>query len=60
VQLLRRAFDATLKDPDFVADAKKTRLNIGPIPAADIERDIQGLFKLDPALIAKLKEVLYN
>jgi tripartite-type tricarboxylate transporter receptor subunit TctC len=60
VQLLRRAFDATLKDPDFVADAKKTRLNIGPIPAADIEKDIQGLFKLDSALLSKLKEVLYN
>src|SRR5262245_20064880 len=27
VQVLRRAFDATLKDPEFVADAKKSRLN---------------------------------
>ncbi|HSK31256.1 MAG TPA: tripartite tricarboxylate transporter substrate-binding protein [Candidatus Limnocylindria bacterium] len=60
VQLLRKAFDATLKDPEFVADAKKSRLNIGPIAVEDIEKDINGLFKLDPALIAKLKDVLYN
>ena len=60
VLALRKAFDGTLKDPDFVADAKKSRLNIGPIPVDDIEKDIAGLFKLDPKLVAKLKEVLYN
>lgn len=60
VQALRRAFDATLKDPEFIAEAKKSRLNIGPIPVEDIERDINGLFKLDPALVSKLKDVLYN
>lgn len=60
VQTLRRAFNATLKDPEFVAEAKKSRLNIGPIPVEDIEKDIQGLFKLDPGLVSKLKDVLYN
>jgi tripartite-type tricarboxylate transporter receptor subunit TctC len=60
VLALRSAFDATLKDPEFVADAKKSRLNIGPIAVEDIEKDISGLFKLDPALIGKLKDVLYN
>lgn len=60
VLALRKAFDATLKDPEFVADAKKSRLNIGPIPVEDIERDILGLFKLDPALVSKFKDVLYN
>jgi tripartite-type tricarboxylate transporter receptor subunit TctC len=60
LQALRKAFDATLKDPEFIADAKKSRLNINPIPVEDIEKDISGLFKLDPALVARLKEVLYN
>lgn len=60
VAALRKAFNATLKDPEFVADAKKSRLNIGPIPVEDIEKDIAGLFKLEPSLIAKLKDVLYN
>jgi tripartite-type tricarboxylate transporter receptor subunit TctC len=60
VQILRTAFDATLKDQEFLADAKKSKLNVDPIPVDEIERDIQGLFKLDPAMVTKLKEVLYN
>jgi tripartite-type tricarboxylate transporter receptor subunit TctC len=60
VHALRKAFDTTLKDPEFVADAKKARLNIDPVAPDEIEKDIAGLFKLDPALVSKLKEVLYN
>jgi tripartite-type tricarboxylate transporter receptor subunit TctC len=60
VQILRKAFEATLKDPEFAVDAKKSRLNIDPVAPDEIERDIAGLFKLDPALVSKLKEVLYN
>src|SRR3954454_22691003 len=31
VQLLRKAFDDTLNDPEFVADAKKSKLNVDPV-----------------------------
>ena len=60
VQILRKAFEATLKDPEFTADAKKSRLNVTYIPANEIERDIAGLFKLEPGLVSKLKDLLYN
>ncbi len=30
VEMLRKAFEATLKDPAFLADAKRTRLDINP------------------------------
>jgi tripartite-type tricarboxylate transporter receptor subunit TctC len=60
VQLLRKAFEATLKDPEFVAEAKKADLNIDPVTGEEVEKVIAGLFKLDQALIAKLKEILYN
>jgi tripartite-type tricarboxylate transporter receptor subunit TctC len=60
VQILRKAFETTLKDPEFTADAKKSRLNVNYIPADEIEKDIAGLFKLDPGLVGKLKEILYN
>ncbi|MBM4261765.1 MAG: hypothetical protein FJ145_10070 [Deltaproteobacteria bacterium] len=60
VQALRKAFDATLGDPEFLADAKKSRLNVEPVSVTELEKDIGGLFKLDPALVSKLKEVLYN
>jgi tripartite-type tricarboxylate transporter receptor subunit TctC len=60
VQLLRKAFDSTLKDPQFLADAKKSRLNVDPVGPEAIEKDIANLFKLDPSLISKFKEILYN
>jgi tripartite-type tricarboxylate transporter receptor subunit TctC len=60
VQLLRKAFDATLKDAEFLADAKKSKLNVDPVAVEDLEKDIAGLFKLDQTLVGKLKEILYN
>ena len=60
VQILRKAFDDTLKDAEFLADAKKSNLSVGPVPVDEIERDISALFKLDPTLVTKLKDLLYN
>jgi len=40
--------EATSKDPEYLADAKMTRLNVDPIPAGEIEMDVPGLFKLNP------------
>jgi tripartite-type tricarboxylate transporter receptor subunit TctC len=60
VQLLRKAFESTLKDSEFLADAKKSRLNVDPVGPEAIEKDIANLFKLDPSLINKFKDILYN
>jgi tripartite-type tricarboxylate transporter receptor subunit TctC len=60
VQTLRAAFDATLKDPEFLADAEKSKLNVDPVPVVEVEKDIQDLFKLDSGTISKLKDILYN
>ena len=58
VELLRQAFDATMKDSEFLADAKKANLEIEPITGQEMERLVAGIFKLDPALAAKLKSIL--
>lgn len=58
VQLLRKAFLETLKDPSFVAEAKKSNLEVDPVSGEELERLIEGFFKLEPGLVAKLKEVL--
>jgi tripartite-type tricarboxylate transporter receptor subunit TctC len=60
VQILRRGFIETLKDPEFLADAKKAKLGVNPVSGEEIEKTIAGLFKLDSKLIGKLKEILYN
>jgi tripartite-type tricarboxylate transporter receptor subunit TctC len=58
VQILRKAFIATLKDPDFVTEAKKTRLEIAPTTGEELEKIVQNLFGLDSQLLTRLKEAL--
>ena len=36
VQALRRAFDATMKDKEFLADANKLKLEIDPITGEQV------------------------
>jgi tripartite-type tricarboxylate transporter receptor subunit TctC len=58
VQLLRRAFVETLKDPEFVADAKKLRLDTNPLTGEELEKIVIQLFKMDASLVKQLKEIL--
>jgi tripartite-type tricarboxylate transporter receptor subunit TctC len=58
--VVAQSFWDTLKDPEFLADANKSKLNVDPVPADVIEKDISALFKLDPSMVGKLKDILYN
>jgi len=60
VQMLRKAFQDTLRDPAFLAEAERTKLEIVPISGEDIERTVGNLFKIEPALIAKLRTILLD
>lgn len=57
VETLRRAFRDTLRDPQFLDDAKKSKLSVDPVAGADVQRLVEGLFGLDPQLVAKLKTI---
>ncbi len=58
VETLRKAFSETMKDPEFLAEAKKANLDINPDDGAELEQNVREVFKLEPGLIAKLKEIL--
>jgi tripartite-type tricarboxylate transporter receptor subunit TctC len=58
VKILRNAFQATLKDPAFLADAKKSKLGVDPITGEELEEMVAALFKLSPQVVAKLKAAL--
>lgn len=58
VQLLRKAFMDTMKDAEFLTEAKKTKLDIDAVDGEGLETTIKGVLNLDPALVAKLKEIL--
>jgi hypothetical protein len=52
------AFMATIKDPEFLAEAKKANLDINPEDGATLEQNVKEILQLEPALVAKLKESL--
>jgi len=58
VQILRRAYMATMKDPEFLADAAKARLDINPLDGAELEKNVKDVFNLDAKLIPRAKEIL--
>jgi len=58
VQILRKAFIDTMKDPDFLADATKARLDVNPLDGAELEKNVREVFNLDKSLIPRAKEIL--
>jgi tripartite-type tricarboxylate transporter receptor subunit TctC len=58
VKILRDAFMRTMKDPEFLAEAKKAKLDLDPMPGEEVEKTVAGLFKISPGQTAKLKEIL--
>jgi hypothetical protein len=58
VEILRKALQDTMKDPEFLADATKSRLDIDPVTGTELENLVRGLFKLRPSMISKLKTIL--
>jgi tripartite-type tricarboxylate transporter receptor subunit TctC len=56
--MLRKAFVDSLKDPEFIADAKKSRLDTDPLTGEEIEKIVGQLFKMNASLVNQLKEIL--
>jgi tripartite-type tricarboxylate transporter receptor subunit TctC len=52
---LRRAFDATMKDPDFHADVERTRLAINPIAGEELQQLVADVSNLPPHLVEKVR-----
>ncbi len=58
VQILRKAFMDTLRDPELLAEAKKMTLAINPQPGEEVKKTVAEMFKTSPSMVAKLKDIL--
>jgi tripartite-type tricarboxylate transporter receptor subunit TctC len=56
-QALRAAFDATMTDKDFVAEATKQRLTVAPMNAADIEAFLKTLAKTPAHVVEAARRI---
>ena len=58
VNILRSAFDATMKDTEFLGEINKSKLEINPLSGTEVDGIVRKLFQMDAANITKIREVL--
>jgi tripartite-type tricarboxylate transporter receptor subunit TctC len=58
VEALRRAFDATMKDPDFVADAAQLQLELSPATGEEVQALVAKLAGTPANIAARVRAAL--
>jgi tripartite-type tricarboxylate transporter receptor subunit TctC len=58
VKLLRDAFNATMKDPAFLADIKKMRLTLDWVSGQDVQKTLANAYASPPDVVAAAKELM--
>jgi tripartite-type tricarboxylate transporter receptor subunit TctC len=57
---LAAAFDATMTDPEFLADAQKLQADISPVTAAEIETLLAEVYTTPKDIVALAAKALAN
>ncbi len=55
---LRAAFNATMKDPAYLAEAKKLKIDVDPMNAADLTAFVAQVAKTPAATVARVRKAL--
>jgi len=57
-QALRKAFDATLKDPAFLEEAEKLKLDVNPVTGAEIDKLVADLYRTPKDVVEEARVAL--
>jgi tripartite-type tricarboxylate transporter receptor subunit TctC len=58
VAALRRAFDAAMKDPELLSEAKKQDLDISPWTGEDLQKTVLDILNTEPAILEQIKKAI--
>jgi tripartite-type tricarboxylate transporter receptor subunit TctC len=58
VKMLRDAFNATMKDKEFLAELDKRKFDLDPVPGEELEKIVKDVMNQPPEIIARLKQLL--
>jgi tripartite-type tricarboxylate transporter receptor subunit TctC len=58
VAALRSAFDATMKDPEFLDDAKMQKADIDPVGGEEINALLDRVYSAPPDVVARIRELI--
>ena len=56
--ILRTAFEQTMNDPEFQADAEKRQVDLEFTSGAEIQALIDKFYKTPPAIVERIKTIL--
>jgi tripartite-type tricarboxylate transporter receptor subunit TctC len=56
--ILRRAFEATLKDPAFLAEAEKLKLEIEPMSGDEVTQIVRDVVNASPDVVAQARALM--
>ena len=56
--ILRKAFEDTMKDPAFLADAKRGNLEIAPVSGAELQQLVAEIYRTPAAIVAKTRAIV--
>jgi tripartite-type tricarboxylate transporter receptor subunit TctC len=57
VRILRRAFDATAEDPEFVADVEKQKVELFPISGEAVETLVRRIYATPQEVVETAKQI---
>jgi hypothetical protein len=60
VTALRRAFAAMVRDDEFVAEARKLRIELLPLAGEELQQIVRSVQDLSPDLTQKIKAMYPN
>jgi len=60
VAALRRAFDATMKDPAYLAEADKLKIEVDPLNGEEVAALVDQVFRTPPETVARVRTAMEN
>src|SRR5215470_1179232 len=60
VEALRRAFDATMKDPAYLAEADKLKIEVDPLKGEEVAALVDQVFRTPPETVARVRTAMEN
>ena len=58
VQALRKAFAATMQDPEFLAAAAQAKVEVDPILGTKLQEDVERVLTTPKALVERARQIV--
>lgn len=59
IEELRHSFDATMSDPEFLADAERIKYEVNPVRGEDIQRLVARIHDFPASIVTRAKTIAY-